>query len=98
MYHLTYLPVPTVLLSPSSPHPAPSCPLLRLERRTGMPKLRIEECAARKQARLDAGVDVVVGDELALDLREDHCLSACVRAAVQSSLSPVPASDTVSMP
>jgi len=28
---------------------------------SGMPKLRIEECAARKQARLDAGIDVVVG-------------------------------------
>lgn len=28
---------------------------------SGMPKMRIEECAARKQARLDAGIDVVVG-------------------------------------
>ena len=27
----------------------------------GLPKLRIEECAARKQARLDSGADVVVG-------------------------------------
>jgi len=27
----------------------------------GMPKLRIEECAARRQARIDRGVDVVVG-------------------------------------
>lgn len=28
---------------------------------SGMPKLRIEECAARKQARIDSGKDVVVG-------------------------------------
>lgn len=28
---------------------------------SGMPKLRIEECAARKQARIDSGQDVVVG-------------------------------------
>lgn len=28
---------------------------------SGLPKTRIEECAARKQARLDAGLDVVVG-------------------------------------
>ena len=28
---------------------------------TGMPKLRIEECAARRQARIDRGEDVVVG-------------------------------------
>ena len=27
----------------------------------GMPKLRIEECAARRQARIDRGADVVVG-------------------------------------
>ena len=27
----------------------------------GWPKLKIEECAARKQARLDSGLDVVVG-------------------------------------
>eukprot|EP00802_Teleaulax_amphioxeia_P006847 Tamp_06852.p1 GENE.Tamp_06852~~Tamp_06852.p1 ORF type:complete len:749 (+),score=166.25 Tamp_06852:286-2247(+) len=27
----------------------------------GLPKLRIEECAAKKQARLDSGADVVVG-------------------------------------
>jgi len=27
----------------------------------GMPKLRIEECAARRQARIDRGIDVVVG-------------------------------------
>lgn len=28
---------------------------------SGMPKLRIEEAAARKQARIDAGADVIVG-------------------------------------
>eukprot|EP00271_Cylindrocystis_brebissonii_P002320 TRINITY_DN1285_c0_g1_i2.p1 TRINITY_DN1285_c0_g1~~TRINITY_DN1285_c0_g1_i2.p1 ORF type:complete len:703 (-),score=128.20 TRINITY_DN1285_c0_g1_i2:7-2115(-) len=28
---------------------------------SGMPKLRIEECAARKQARIDSGQEVVVG-------------------------------------
>ena len=28
---------------------------------TGIPKMRIEECAAKKQARFDSGVDVVVG-------------------------------------
>ncbi len=27
----------------------------------GLPKLRIEEAAARKQARIDAGKDVIVG-------------------------------------
>lgn len=61
-----------------------------------MPKLRIEECAARKQARLDAGVDVVVGEH-SLDMPEDLCKSTCVRV-VPSLLSPVPASDAVTMP
>lgn len=28
---------------------------------TGMPKLRIEECAAKKQARIDSGLEVIVG-------------------------------------
>ncbi|XP_023238743.1 methylmalonyl-CoA mutase, mitochondrial-like [Centruroides sculpturatus] len=28
---------------------------------SGMPKLRIEECAARKQARIDSGKDIIVG-------------------------------------
>ncbi|WAQ94020.1 MUTA-like protein [Mya arenaria] len=28
---------------------------------TGMPKLRIEECAAKKQARIDSGTEVIVG-------------------------------------
>ena len=55
---------------------------------SGMPKLRIEEAAARKQARIDAGVDVIVGvnkyrlekeevvDVLAIDnskVRERQC-------------------------
>jgi methylmalonyl-CoA mutase len=41
----------------------------------GMPKLRIEECAARRQARIDRGEDVIVGvnkyrlaEEMELDL------------------------------
>ncbi len=28
---------------------------------TGLPKMRIEEAAARKQARIDSGKDVIVG-------------------------------------
>lgn len=28
---------------------------------SGMPKLRIEEAAAKKQARIDAGKEVIVG-------------------------------------
>ena len=28
---------------------------------TGMPKMRVEESAARKQARIDQGLDVIVG-------------------------------------
>ena len=28
---------------------------------TGMPKMRIEEAAARRQARIDQGLDVIVG-------------------------------------
>ena len=36
---------------------------------TGMPKLRIEECAAKKQARIDSGLGMcgvggLVGEEL----------------------------------
>lgn len=44
---------------------------------TGMPKLRIEEAAARKQARIDSGESVVVGvnkytvsDDAAIDVRD----------------------------
>ena len=43
----------------------------------GLPKMRIEEAAARKQARIDAGKDIIVGvnafrldEETPLDLRE----------------------------
>ena len=43
----------------------------------GMPKLRIEECATRRQARIDRGEDVIVGvnkyrlaDEEPMDVRE----------------------------
>ena len=28
---------------------------------TGIPKMRIEEAAARKQARIDAGLDSIIG-------------------------------------
>jgi methylmalonyl-CoA mutase len=44
---------------------------------TGMPKLRIEESAARKQARIDQGLDVIVGvnkykvdEDITFDIRE----------------------------
>ncbi|MFH2044864.1 MAG: methylmalonyl-CoA mutase [Pseudomonadota bacterium] len=50
---------------------------------TGMPKMRIEEAAARKQARIDQGKDVIVGvnkykmeEEIPLDVLE---VSATVR-------------------
>ncbi|RJP94925.1 MAG: methylmalonyl-CoA mutase [Desulfobacteraceae bacterium] len=50
---------------------------------SGMPKMRIEESAARRQARIDQGKDVIVGvnkylvpDEAAIDVRE---ISAEVR-------------------
>ncbi len=40
---------------------------------TGMPKLRIEESAARKQARIDRGEDVIVGvNKYVLDEEADH--------------------------
>jgi methylmalonyl-CoA mutase len=50
---------------------------------SGMPKMRIEEVAARRQARIDQGKDVIVGvnkyqvdDEAPIDVRE---ISAAVR-------------------
>jgi methylmalonyl-CoA mutase len=50
---------------------------------TGMPKLRIEEAAARRQARIDQGLDVIVGvnkyqikEDVSLDVLE---VSASVR-------------------
>jgi methylmalonyl-CoA mutase len=39
---------------------------------TGMPKLRIEEAAARKQARIDRGEDVIVGVNKYVLKQEDH--------------------------
>ncbi len=39
---------------------------------TGMPKLRIEEAAARKQARIDRGEDVIVGVNKYNLKQEDH--------------------------
>jgi len=49
----------------------------------GMPKMRIEEAAARKQARIDQGKDIIVGvnkykvkDEIPLEVRE---ISSAVR-------------------
>ncbi|MBI1193825.1 MAG: methylmalonyl-CoA mutase [Bacteroidetes bacterium] len=39
---------------------------------TGLPKMRIEEAAARKQARLDAGVDVLVGVNAYRSGEADH--------------------------
>jgi len=39
---------------------------------TGMPKLRIEEAAARKQARIDRGQDVIVGVNKYIRDTEDH--------------------------
>ena len=49
---------------------------------TGLPKMRIEEAAARKQARIDAGKDIIVGvnkyqvkEDIPLDLLEvDHSM------------------------
>ena len=39
---------------------------------TGMPKMRIEEAAARKQARIDRGVDVIVGvNKYTVDTEDD---------------------------
>jgi len=39
---------------------------------TGLPKMRIEEAAARKQARLDAGVDVLIGVNAYRSGEADH--------------------------
>ncbi|KAJ1478223.1 methylmalonyl-CoA mutase-domain-containing protein [Baffinella frigidus] len=43
---------------------------------SGMPKQRIEECAARKQARLDAGTDVVVGMNKFILEKDDNRVKA----------------------
>ena len=46
--------------------------------RAGMPKLRIEEAAARKQARIDGGQDVIVGVNKFVPL---ELLTACTMSA-----------------
>ncbi|TDG13843.1 methylmalonyl-CoA mutase [Seongchinamella unica] len=53
---------------------------------TGMPKLRIEEAAARKQARIDKGDDVIVGvNKYILDEEEDIDVLQIDNQAVRES-------------
>jgi methylmalonyl-CoA mutase len=53
---------------------------------TGMPKLRIEEAAARKQARIDRGDDVIVGvNKYTLDEEEDVDVLEIDNEAVRDS-------------
>ncbi len=53
---------------------------------TGMPKLRIEEAATRKQARVDAGIDVVVGtNKYRLDHEEPIDVLQIDNSAVRDS-------------
>ena len=53
---------------------------------TGMPKLRIEEAATRKQARVDAGIDVVVGtNKYKLDHEEPIDVLQIDNSAVRTS-------------
>jgi methylmalonyl-CoA mutase len=53
---------------------------------TGMPKLRIEEAAARKQARIDLGEDVIVGvNKYILDEEDDVDILEIDNAAVRES-------------
>ena len=53
---------------------------------TGMPKLRIEEAATRKQARVDAGIDVVVGtNKYQLDHEEPIDVLQIDNSAVRES-------------
>ena len=53
---------------------------------TGMPKLRIEEAAARKQARIDRGEDVIVGvNKYKLDDQEDVEILEIDNQAVRES-------------
>ena len=53
---------------------------------TGMPKLRIEEAAARKQARIDRGDDVIVGvNKYTLDEEEDVDVLEIDNQAVRES-------------
>ncbi len=53
---------------------------------TGLPKMRIEEAAARKQARIDAGTDVIVGVN-AYQLESEAALDVLVvdNAAVRNA-------------
>jgi methylmalonyl-CoA mutase len=40
---------------------------------TGIPKMRIEEAAARKQARIDSGKDIIVGvNQIPIGKRRSH--------------------------
>lgn len=53
---------------------------------TGMPKLRIEESAARKQARIDRGEDVIVGvNKYTLDQEDDVDILEIDNDAVRES-------------
>jgi methylmalonyl-CoA mutase len=53
---------------------------------TGLPKLRIEEAAARKQARIDRGDDVIVGvNKYNLDKEEEVDILQIDNAAVRES-------------
>ncbi len=53
---------------------------------TGMPKLRIEEAAARKQARIDRGEDVIVGvNKYKIDEQEDVDILEIDNDAVRES-------------
>jgi methylmalonyl-CoA mutase len=53
---------------------------------TGMPKLRIEEAAARKQARIDRGEDVIVGvNKYQVDAEDDVDVLEIDNAAVRTS-------------
>ncbi|MCR9104598.1 MAG: methylmalonyl-CoA mutase [Gammaproteobacteria bacterium] len=53
---------------------------------TGMPKLRIEEAAAKKQARIDRGEDVIVGvNKYKLDIEEDVDILQIDNAAVRDA-------------
>jgi methylmalonyl-CoA mutase len=53
---------------------------------TGMPKLRIEECAARRQARVDRGEDVIVGvNKYRLDQQDRVDVLAVDNSAVREA-------------
>jgi len=53
---------------------------------TGMPKLRIEEAAARKQARIDRGEDVIVGvNKYTIDEQDEMDVLEIDNAAVRES-------------